>query len=227
MELHPECHTARRDHWKLLSIRWTLTELIGRLSFFWNEFVVPSVLPSQEDAVRRKLSQIFLVGGLALLVLAAVPARAAKDVVHFGNSIDVAPGESIHDAVCFFCSVNVKGTVKGDLVVFFGDVRIDGQADHDVVNFFGDVKVADNMAIGHNLVNFFGGVELGQDATVGQDAVVMLGRMREADTSSVGGSKVVESGMLFWIPFLVIAGMVSFGVREVRWMRRRRLVRGY
>jgi len=202
-------------------------ELIGELSIFRNEFLPASVPLSQEGAVRRKMTGIWLVCGLALLVLAASPARAAKDVVHFGSSIDVGPGESIHDAVCFFCSVNVKGTVQGDMVVFFGDVRIDGHADHDVVNFFGDVKVADDTAIGHNLVNFFGGVELGRNVTVGEDAVVMFGQMREASSASVGGSKVVESGLLFWIPFLVIGGMVSFAVREVRWMRRRRFLRGY
>ena len=109
-------------------------------ALFWNEFLSASVLLWQEGAVRRKMSWIWLMCGLALLVLAAgVPARAAKDVVHFGSSIDVGPGESIHDAVCFFCSVNVKGTVRGDMVVFFGDVRIDGHAEHDVVNFFGNV----------------------------------------------------------------------------------------
>ena len=184
-------------------------ELIDVFPFFWNEFFPAPVLLSQEGAVRLKISRIWLVCGLALVVLAAgVPARAAKDVVHFGSSIDVGAGESIHDAVCFFCSVNVRGNVKGDLVVFFGDVRIDGRADHDVVNFFG-------------------GVELGRNVTVGQDAVVMFGQMREASSSSVGGSKVVESGLLFWIPFLLIAGMVSFGVRELRWIRRRRFLRGY
>ena len=178
--------------------------------------------------MRRKISGMWLICGLALLVLAAAaPARAEKDVVHFGSTIDVGAGENIHDAVCFFCSVNVRGTVRGDLVVFFGDVRIDGHADHDVVNFFGSVKAADDTAIGHDLVNFFGGVELGRNVTVGQDAVVMFGNMREASSSSVSGSKVVESGLLFWIPFLLIAGMISFAVREIRWMRRRRFLRGY
>jgi len=202
-------------------------ELIGRPPIFWNQFLPASVLSCQEDAVRRKISQIWLVCGLALLVLAAKPAWAAKDVVHFGSSIDVGPGESIHDAVCFFCSVNVKGTVHGDTVVFFGDVRIDGRAEDDVVNFFGSVKAADDTVIGHDLVNFFGGVELGKNVTVGEDAVVMFGQMRESSSSSVGGSKVVESGLLFWVPFLIIGGMVSFAVRELRWMRRRRLLRRY
>ena len=72
----------------------------------------------------------------------------------------------------------------------------------------------------------FGGVELGRNVTVGQDAVVMFGIMREASTSSVGGSKVIESGLLFWIPFLAIGGMISFAARELRWMRRR-FLRGY
>jgi hypothetical protein len=162
-----------------------------------------------------------------LAMLASVPARAAGDVVHFGSSIDVARGETIHDAVCFFCSVNVKGTVRGDLVVFFGDVRIDGKADHDVVSFFGSVKAADATSIGHDLVNFFGGVELGRDVTVGDDAVVMFGSMHAADTASVAGSRVAEDGWVFWLPFLLIAGGIWFAVRERRWMRRRRILRGF
>jgi hypothetical protein len=169
-----------------------------------------------------------MVSGVVLLaLLAALPARAARDVVHFGSAIDVAKGETIHDAVCFFCSVRVKGAVRGDLVVFFGDVRIDGSADQDVVSFFGDVKAADGSSIGHDLVNIFGGVELGRSVTVGQDAVVLFGQMRAADSASVGGERVEEAGWIFWVPFLLIAGGVSFLVRQTRWMRRRRLLRGY
>jgi hypothetical protein len=181
-----------------------------------------------ERAMRQILSLRWMLSGLALVLLAAaLPAWAARDVVHFGSSIDVAKGETIHDGVCFFCSVNLKGTVRGDLVVFFGDVRIDGSADHDVVSFFGHVKAADATSIGHDLVNFFGGVDLGRNATVGQDAVVLFGQMRAADSASVGGDRVQEAAWVFWIPFLLIAGGVFFAARELRWMRRRRLLRGF
>ena len=134
--------------------------------------------------------------GIALLLLLtlglATQARANRDIVQFGNSIDVPQDGEIHDAVCFFCSINVKGVASGNLVSFFGTVRIDGQAKHDVVVFFGDVKAAPNASIGNNLVNFFGTVQLGEDVSIGRDTVVMFGTLRAAPTASFGGDRVVQ-----------------------------------
>ena len=174
-------------------------------------------------------SPTFLAAALLVLLAAmlATPARASQDIVQFGNTIDVAPNETIHDAVCFFCSVDVKGTVNGDIVVFFGSVRVEGQANHDVVNFFGDVKANDNTSIGHDLVNFFGGVRLGEHVSVGEDTVVMFGSLRAADSASVGGSRVVEPGWLFWGPFAAIVLGIYVVVYELRNARRRRMLRGY
>ncbi len=170
--------------------------------------------------------------GIALFVLLtamlARPAQAAQDIVEFGSTIDVPQKDIIHDAVCFFCSVNVEGTVNGDIVVFFGNVRIDGHANHDVVNFFGNVTAGNDTSIGHDLVNFFGGVRLGQNVTVGQDIVVMFGSLRAAQPASfmIGGSRVVEPAWLFWGPFLAVGLGIYFVVHEFRGYRRRRLL-GY
>jgi hypothetical protein len=163
----------------------------------------------------------------ALIAFSATQARANQDVVHFGSSIDVPVDGSVHDAVCFFCSVRTHGTVRGEIVVFFGSVEIEGHADHDVVDFFGDVTASDDSSIGHSLVNFFGRVRLGENVKVGQDTVVMFGNMRSASTTSFGGDQVYEPGWIFWIPFLLIAGGISFVVHEVRMARRRRYLRGY
>jgi hypothetical protein len=171
-----------------------------------------------------------LFGLMVLLVLAglvATPARAAQDMVQFGSTIEVAKDSSIHDAVCFFCGVNIHGTVRGDTVVFFGNVRIDGEAKHDVVVFFGDVTAANDTSISHDLVNFFGKVHLGENTTVGQDAVVMFGSLEIADSASVGGNRVVQPGFVFWIPLLVIVLGITFIVHEVRESRRRRILRRF
>lgn len=164
---------------------------------------------------------------LAAVLLVATPARAAEDVVQFGNTIEVSKDAKVHDAVCFFCSVNVQGTVSGDIVVFFGSVRIDGQANHDVVVFFGNVTAADDSSIGQDLVNFFGGVRLGDNVKVGQDTVVMFGDLHAANSVNIHGDRVVQPGWIFWVPFLVIFGGISFVVHEVRMQRRQRYLRGY
>ena len=161
--------------------------------------------------------------GLAL----AVPAYATGDVVHFGSSIHVGKEDSIHDAVCFFCSVTVDGTARGDVVVFFGDVKVNGHTEKDVVNFFGQVRAGDEASIGHDLVNMFGGVKLGENVRVGQDAVVLFGRLQAATTASVGGDQVIEPAILFWGPCLLVFFLIWALVYQVRASRRRRLLRGY
>jgi hypothetical protein len=193
-------------------------------TYFRGWYVMSRSLCALSGAFRR----IF---GVALLALAFVvlstPARAAQDVVHFGSSIDVGANEEIHDAVCFFCSVNVQGTVNGNIVSFFGSVRISGHAEHDVVDFFGDVKVSDDSSIGHDLVNFFGSVWLGENASVDRDAVVMFGSMHSAPSASFGGNRVVEPGWIFWGPFLLIFAGIYFVVHEIQGYRRRRFLRMY
>ena len=178
------------------------------------------------------MSKSFSKFGLAvLLVMSCVlvkSARAEQDRVQFGSGIHVAAGDSIKDAVCFFCSVDAEGTVDGDIVVFFGSVHIAGHANHDVVNFFGTVTADDNASIGQDLVNFFGGVRLGENASVGQDVVVMFGGLHADDSVSIHGDRVVQPAWIFWVPLMLIASGIVFIVREFRVQRyRRMMMRGY
>src|ERR1700756_63680 len=113
----------------------------------------------------QRLSSALLL--FSALLLSATPAHANKDAVQFGSNIVVPEGQSVHDAVCFFCSVNAKGDIDHDVVVFFGSVHIAHQSKHDVVVFFGTVRADDDATIGHDVVNFFGHVRLGEHATVG------------------------------------------------------------
>jgi hypothetical protein len=160
-------------------------------------------------------------------LLAAAQARANNDAVHFGSDIYVAPNSAIHDAVCFFCSVNVEGTAKGDIVVFFGSVHIAGSADRDVVNFFGGVHADDGASIGRDLVNFFGGVRLGENASVGHDMVVLMGSAQTADSATVGNDRVVQPGWILDIPLILMLVVLAVIVREYRCWRRRQYFRHY
>lgn len=157
----------------------------------------------------------------------ALPAHANNDIVQFGSNIDVAPDATVHDTVCFFCNVNDRGTVNGDIVVFFGSVHIDGHANHDVVNFFGSVTAADNSSVGQDLVSMFGSVRLGENVTVGKDLVGMFGGSRIASTVTVGGDRVIQPGWVFWGPLFIFALVLILIVREIRTQRRRAYMRGF
>jgi hypothetical protein len=163
----------------------------------------------------------------AALALAATPARANNDAVHFGSDIEVPPGSAVHDAVCFFCSVNVEGKVNGDVVVFFGRIHIAGSADHDVVNFFGGVRADDGASIGQDMVSFFGTSRLGDNVSIGHNLVVLLGSAHLADSVKVGEDTVIQPGWVLDVPLILMIVVLIVVVREFRAYRRRQFFRGY
>jgi hypothetical protein len=111
--------------------------------------------------MRRLLAIVLVMAGVGLG--GARVARAEQDAVQFFSNIDVPEDSTVHDAVCFFCSVNLDGKATGDIVVFFGNVHIASDAQHDVVNFFGNVTADENASIDHDLVSMFGNVRLGDN----------------------------------------------------------------
>jgi hypothetical protein len=163
----------------------------------------------------------------AAFAVCATPARADRDAVQFGSNINVSHDATVHDAVCFFCSVNVEGKVDGDIVVFFGNVRLSGEARHDVVNFFGTVTVGDNVSIKNNLVSMFGSIRAGEDVSVGKDMVAIFGSVHAPESVSVGGDRVVQPGWVFGFPLLLTFLVFILLVREYRAHRRRQVLRSY
>lgn len=158
----------------------------------------------------------------AALAAAAVPARASEDDVQFFRNIDVTPDQPVHDAVCFFCSVHVEGSVQGDIVAFFGNVHLNGEAHHDVVNFFGKVSAADNSSIGGDLVSFFGNVRLGENVVVHKDFVAIFSAVHSPESVSVGKDRVTFSPWIFFGPPLVVILIFFVIMHELRARRQSR-----
>jgi hypothetical protein len=175
-----------------------------------------------------KLRALIFCVPMAVFALAPVRARANDDAAQFGSDINVSTDHPVHDAVCFFCSVDINGEVSGDVVDFFGDVRINGKADRDVVNFFGRTRLADNAVAGRDLVNFFGSVRAGENAQVGRSLVIIFGSLHAPASFSIGQDRFVLPGWILWIPFLIFACIIIVIVRAFRaWQWRRRIYAGY
>jgi len=144
----------------------------------------------------RKRIRIALI---ALFVsLCVSPAAFAKsDAVQFGQNIHVTEDQNVDDAVCFFCSITIKGTLHGDAVAFFGSVNIDGETKGDVVTFFGSDTLAPDAKIGGDMVTFFGETEVGNNAKIGGDAVVLFGVQHLSSSATVAKDH-------FALPFLFL-----------------------
>lgn len=175
--------------------------------------------------MRRSIAVLCLLA--AAFAACALPARADRDAVQFGSNIHVAHDATVHDAVCFFCSVNAEGKVDGDIVVFFGSIHLSGDARHDVVDFFGTVTVENNVSIKNNLVSMFGSIRAGEDVSVGKDMVAIFGSVHAPESVTVGGDRVVQPGWVFGFPLLLTLLVFILLVREYRAHRRRLLLRSY
>ena len=167
----------------------------------------------------------WLIAGLLAAASLSIPAQAQKDDVEFFSSIHVTADHPVKDAVCFFCSVEVDGTVNGDLVALFSHVRLNGEAKQDAVTLFSSIDVADNSIVGGDMVNVFGSVRVGENVSVGKDFVVMFGSLRRAATMHVGGDSVHVPGLVVSVPFMFLVLIVWLIVHEVR--RRRTYPAGY
>jgi hypothetical protein len=174
--------------------------------------------------IKRWLVPCLLAAGFAA---AATPARANDDAVQFFDDINVPANSQVHDAVCFFCSVNVEGKVNGNIVVFFGGVHIEGSTERDVVNFFGGVRADDGASIGRDMVSFFGSNSLGDNVSVGGDMVVLLGTAHLSDSVSVAHNRVVQPGIVFDLPLILMLAVLILIVREYRCWRRRQWYQNY
>jgi hypothetical protein len=98
---------------------------------------------------RRWRPTAFLGALLALVVLgsgsalgAAAYHRAQRDIVEFGNDVDIPADEIVNgDVVVFGGDVSIHGTVEGSAVVFGGDLHIypEGSVRKDTVSFGGSI----------------------------------------------------------------------------------------
>ncbi len=78
--------------------------------------------------------------------------------VRIFRKIMVEAQETVGDAICFNCSVVVRGTLGGDAIAIGGDIVVDGKVDGDVVAVGGSIRVLPNSKIGGDLVALCGTV---------------------------------------------------------------------
>lgn len=126
----------------------------------------------------RRFAYFLIAVGLFSLPSAA-GAQEAAERQQYVRDIVIQSGETTGDLTCYFCSIRVHGTVKGDAITIGGGIEIDGQV------------IGDAVAAG-------GGIRLGPGAKVGGEAVAAGGRLERGAQASVGGE--AESAWWFYVP---------------------------
>jgi hypothetical protein len=140
-----------------------------------------------------------------LLMLVCTPAfaRSAEDRASVGSDITIPEGESAGDIACAFCTVRVRGEVRGDIATLFGSVIVDEGR-----NVSGDVA------------SLGGDLELGQDASVGGDVAIAAGETRLGSGAAIRGQQTVLPGRVWLLlplaPLLIFVGLIWLVVYVVR-----------
>ena len=164
----------------------------------------------------------------AALLAAATPARAdGGDVIHFARSIQVDHDVEIDDAVCFFCNVQVDGTVTGDVVAVFGNIHIAGDVQHDAIDVVGGLTAEQNASIEQDVISVLGATRLGEHVIVGRNLVTYSGVVEMAPTAAVGNQRIDNPGWYLWIPLLFVILVVMWVMRAYHVYRKRLIARGY
>jgi hypothetical protein len=164
----------------------------------------------------------------AALMAGGTPAHAdGGDVIHVGRTIHINHGEEVDNAVCFFCSVEVDGTVTGDVVSFLGNVRIAGDVQHDAVVVLGGLTAEKGSSIEQDVIAVLGEARLGENVIVGRDVVTFSGEVEMAPTATVGNQRIDNPGWYIWIPLACVLLILLWVMRSYGAYRKRLVARGY
>jgi hypothetical protein len=140
--------------------------------------------------MRRSLTRLFLTVLFALLAV-LVPASALAAEVHQGNSLVVAPGETIDDDLYVFGgTVNVQGTVNGDVILFGGMSTVSGLITGDLLVFGGTTTLTGDVRGSMRAVG--GTVNIG--GRVDQDLAIGAGTLDIAPSARIGRDLLAGAG---------------------------------
>ncbi|HEY0582878.1 MAG TPA: polymer-forming cytoskeletal protein [Chloroflexota bacterium] len=132
--------------------------------------------------MRRFLTHPFLTISLALVAV-LVPTSASAAEIRQGNSVAVAPGETIDDDLYVFGgNLDVQGTVNGDVVFVGGRSTVSGLITGDVLVLGGSTiisgEVRGSVRAAGGTVNMVGRVD--------QDLAVAAGTLDVAPSATIG-----------------------------------------
>jgi hypothetical protein len=124
---------------------------------------------------------------LPLLLTVGALGQAPGNRTYVGQDIFVASGQQIHNATCFFCSVQVEGDLTGHVFVLFGSVNVSGQVQRSVTVIWGNAVVDSQARIGGNTVVLWGNAVYETDESLSGSAYVLGGHMSHVSKASGEG----------------------------------------
>jgi cytoskeletal protein CcmA (bactofilin family) len=136
--------------------------------------------------IRRGSALAVVFAGFCALL--AMPSPAAATETRKGDSIEVAPGETIKgDIYVFAHRARIEGTVEGDLFVFSSDVDVNGHVNGDVIAFAQSLRI--NGQVDGNIRTFSNNITI--RGTVAKNVTTFDETVTLDSGGKIGGSLTV------------------------------------
>jgi hypothetical protein len=134
---------------------------------------------------------------LSLLLTVGALGQAPGSRTYIGQDIFVAAGQQVHNATCFFCSVQVEGDATGHVIVFFGSVNVSGQVQKSATVIWGNAVVDSQARIGGDTLILGGNAVYEADESLGGSAYVLGGHLSRVSKVEGDGRHRVTMSPLF------------------------------
>jgi hypothetical protein len=139
----------------------------------------------------------------------ALSAGRDRDIVRFGQHIEIAREDTANDIVCFGCSVTVRGRVNGDVVVFGGSLQVEGAVTGDAVVLGGSTSAGPEATIGGDLVTLGGAVHRDPDAKISGEVTNIPGPFVVGGMGLAGLLLIV---FLTSLPVAIVFALVCYAI---------------
>jgi len=152
-------------------------------------------------------------------------AQAPADRTYVGQDIYIASGQQVHNAVCFFCSVQVEGELTGRVLVLFGSLNVSGQVQRSATVLWGNAVVDSQARIGGDTVVLGGNAVYEADESLVGSAYVLGGHLSYVSRGG-GYDRAQKRVSLSPLHFVLIAalGLILLSLLIFARVRRRAVV---
>jgi hypothetical protein len=148
---------------------------------------------------------------LALILGSATLAQSPGNRTYIGQDIYIAAGQQVHNATCFFCSVQVEGELTGHAVVLFGNLSVSGWVRRSATILGGNAVIDSQARISGNTVVLGGNAVYETDESISGNAYVLGGHLSKT------GGHVSSHRRLSLTPVVSLAlALVAFLVLALR-----------
>jgi len=148
---------------------------------------------------------------LPLLLVAGAFGQSPGNRTYVGQDIFVAAGQQVHNATCFFCSVQVEGDLTGHVFVLFGSLNVSGQVRRNATVIVGNAVVDSQARIGGDTVVLGGNAVYESDESLAGSAYVLGGHLSHVSKASGErrGHRVMVGPLFFWLLAVLVLLLLS------------------